>query len=408
MVDFTEPDFGDFEFLLEPGTHPDVVEAIVMRLVSSSQVREYGLALGYRRLFRDNIHRARDFRKFGAYAEARLKDSARRASALSFLGKHLERLPKVRKALATHELDWTKAREFVARATPEDEEEWVEFCKTHNSREVEQRVYGKETKRPTTQRLTPEEEQAVRKVREQTLRKTGEYLGKDAVLGRLAKDALSGEGLFGGCAPEGTEKTPPKNGSGKYATVGLCVRCLDTWVPLPGEDRRVPIATFLSAVSEGAKLVELLSDFLCDCEGEKHRKDACPHYQPPFAPAPKSRYIPKKVREFIEARGGFRCETPGCGEELPLDGSHLRPYRDGTPPLREYLALHCSGCNQSIEQKQLRVMGTAPYARYYDRHGEFLGFGYQAEREESRPRNTHVGENGRPVKKPPGKGKSGA
>ena len=71
------------------------------------------------------------------------------------------------------------------------------------------------------------------------------------------------------------------------------------------------------------------------------------------------------VRRRIEARDGHRCRVPGCGNPIPLEQSHLKPFRDGTPATPENLAQHCSTCNVLIETGRLRVEGEAPLERYY-------------------------------------------
>ena len=98
----------------------------------------------------------------------------------------------------------------------------------------------------------------------------------------------------------------------------------------------------------------------------------------------------------IRARDGFVCRTPDCGCEVPLENSHLTPFRDGTPAQLEFLRQHCATCNVLIETGTLKVVGYAPYERYYDADGQFLGYGYSR-------RNSHVGTSGgvvRPVPRP--------
>ena len=66
------------------------------------------------------------------------------------------------------------------------------------------------------------------------------------------------------------------------------------------------------------------------------------------------------------------------------------PYRDGTPPTEEYLRQHCATCNDLIETGRLRVVGLAPFERYYDPDGNLLGFGYSRS-------DPHVGTRDHPV-----------
>ena len=57
--------------------------------------------------------------------------------------------------------------------------------------------------------------------------------------------------------------------------------------------------------------------------------------------------------------------------------SRLLAFAKGTPPILEQLREQCGSCNELIKTGRLRVVGTAPYERYYSADGEFLGFGYQ-------------------------------
>ena len=70
------------------------------------------------------------------------------------------------------------------------------------------------------------------------------------------------------------------------------------------------------------------------------------------------------------------CRTPGCGNPVPLEAGHLRPFRDGAPMCEEFLCQQCATCNDLIESGRLRVTGEAPYDRYHLADGSFLGFGF--------------------------------
>ncbi len=133
---------------------------------------------------------------------------------------------------------------------------------------------------------------------------------------------------------------------------------------------------WVKAVQEGAQIVDLTDHYFCDCEGEKHRRDRCPNWKPTEAPPATRRYIRAEWERMIQARDGFVCRAPGCENEVPLHNSHLESYCDGTPATPENMRQHCANCNQLIENGNLRVVGMAPWERYYDAKGNFLGYGY--------------------------------
>jgi hypothetical protein len=74
------------------------------------------------------------------YARECLGLEDRKTRTLLGLACRLERLPKMKEAFSLGQLPYTKAREAVRVATPENEETWVEKCKTMSNRQIEQEV----------------------------------------------------------------------------------------------------------------------------------------------------------------------------------------------------------------------------------------------------------------------------
>jgi len=381
-------------FLLDPATRHAAVAERVRSAWDEVQRGEYVLAVGLRRLYRDQVHRGEGFARFEDYAERRFGMPQKLARLFSFLGRHLERLPKTRAAMECGALTYTKIREFVRLAKPEDEEEWIERAKVSTNRQLEREVARARegTEEDTTRvvsRLTPEETQAVRKVREILMKEADAPVPEDKVLPTLAKKALAG-GLFGnGAAPRSALP---------YLAINLCPVCTHTWVPSPAGNLRVPITDWFEALSNGAKVEDFVSEVLCDCEGVKHRRDLCPEFRPTEGPAPTSRHVPASVRRRIEARDGFRCRTPGCGNPVPLEAGHIRPFREGAPMHERFLCLQCATCNDLIEAGRLRVEGEAPYERYHLADGSFLGWGFDHEPHVGNSREPPEEESGDPPK----------
>jgi len=377
-------------FLLNPSVKHRRVESTVSELWDAHQRTEYGLCLGLRRLYRDQVHRRKGRARFVDWAEQRFGIPRKLAGTFSWIGSVIEKLPLTMAAMERGEVTYTKVREFMTQATPETEAEWIGFAKTHTNREIEARVRRREAKDGTekvkaTVELTPEERQATRKAREILQKETGEPVREAEVLGKLATSFVENGGLFGGGGDggDGDAAGRPKKRSA-YVSFQPCPICLDSFVPVPEGLLRVPPREWIEAIRDGAEAFDLMDHFFCDCHGEKHRKDRCPNWRFPEARPAESRHIPSSVEKRIHARDGFVCRTPGCGCALPLEMSHLTPFRDGTPPVLEHLRQHCATCNDLIETGRLRVSGHAPYERYYSADGEFLGFGYSR----SRP---HVG-----------------
>ena len=389
--------------ILDPATKHEAVVGRAREAWSGVQHGEYVLSLALRRLYRDQVHRGEGFSRFTDYAERRFGMPGKLADLFSFLGKHLERLPLTRAAMEAGELTYTKVREFVKLATPEDEAEWIEFARSATNRQLERRAararLGTEhDTRKVVSRVTPAESQAVRKAREVLMKRLGEPVPEEKLLPRLAETVLAG-GFFG-------EDGAPSARPGPYLAIHLCPQCTHTWVPSPGENLRVPLSEWIEALKNGATVTDFTSKLVCDCSGEKHRRDLCPHFRPAEGPAPSSRHVPASIRRRIEARDGFRCRTPGCGSGVPLEAGHVRPFRDGAPMLEEHLGHQCATCNDLVETGRLRVSGEAPFEKYHLADGTFLGHGFDPEPA------PHVGKSGRvsaeAVCDPPGRYRVGA
>jgi hypothetical protein len=353
---------------------------------------EYELSVALRRLYRDNVHRHGGHARFADWAEHEFGIPGKLADLFCFIGRHLERLPKTRDALERGELGYTKVREFVKLATKDDESRWIEFATTHTNRELEREVLrarggtaAEETKVVT--RLSPEQVQTTRKAREKMMKVVGCSVPADQLLPKLAEAFVESPGLFAAATDSDESTATPASKSTPYLTINFCCECSTTYVPVPGENLRVPFEDWVTALADGAEVHDIVADFLCDCDGEgvRHRRDRCPHgarRDPAAATEPSSRHIPAAVRRHVEARDGHRCRRPGCGNPVAMEMSHLKPFRDGTPPTAEFLAQHCATCNDLIETGRLRVEGEAPLEQYWlagagePMAAEYLGYGF--------------------------------
>jgi hypothetical protein len=140
---------------------------------------------------------------------------------------------------------------------------------------------------------------------------------------------------------------------------------------------QVTTQEWIDAIRAGAEVFDLTGHFFCDCKDVKHRRDRCPNWSLPDVPPPKNRHVPANVLKRVRARDGSVCRTPVCGCEVPLEIGHLEDFAKGAPPILELLREQCGTCNELVKTGRLRIVGHAPYERYYAADGEFLGFGYQ-------------------------------
>jgi hypothetical protein len=237
-------------FLLDPTVKHERVQATITKLWNVRERTNYGLCLGLRRLFRDQVHRGKGRGRFVDWVEQSFGIPGKLAGLFSWLGSKLEGLPKTLAAMESGELTYTKLREFAKQATPENEEEWIEFAKTHTNREIElyvrrkERAAGTETTTVVSV-LTPAEKQAERKAREVLTKKTGKSI-RPAKLHAAMAEAIASGGLF-----DDSNGKPKK--SQAYVSFQPCPICLETFVPVPEGILRVPAGEWMKAVKDGAE-----------------------------------------------------------------------------------------------------------------------------------------------------------
>ena len=168
-------------FLLDPAVRHERVRSTITKLWNVRDRASYGLCLGLRRLYRDQVHRGKGRSRFADWAEQNFGIPAKLAGLFSWLGLRLEELPLTLAAMERGDLTYTKLREFAKLATKENEEEWIEFARTHTNREIElyvkrkQRADGTETITVVSE-LTADERQATRKAREILTKSSGQSI----------------------------------------------------------------------------------------------------------------------------------------------------------------------------------------------------------------------------------------
>lgn len=394
--------------LLDPAVPLDRVLTRVRRRWASHQRSEAELCVGLRRLYRDQAHRGLGRSKFSRYIHAETGMPEKLVWIFMNLGKHFERLPLIREAMERGVLSYTKAREFAPSIRPDEQEHWIEFAKGHTNREIEREVAKVNAEREGREFqpkvsvvlwLTGVEFQALRAAREMVMKELREPVPFDRLVPMLAESALAGE-LPGGSDGNGW-KGPKSKKLLPYAALCHCPFCLHTWVPIPGENLEVRVSEWVDNLRAGAEFMNLLPDFLCECEDVKHRRDQCPNRKEPWGEAAIRRFLPAAERKRIAARDGHRCRTPDCGNPVPIEVGHMeKPFREGVPMTREFLGQQCATCNDLIESGKLRVMGLPPFEQYYLADGTFLGFGFDPKPWASLP---HVGDgSGRVRERPPG------
>ena len=100
--------------LLDPQTKHAEVWETVEDLWRKHEQTDLGLCLGFRRLYRDNLHRGDSGRaRFEDWAEQRFGVPGKLVGLFSWVGGKIEGLPKTLAAMERGDLGYTKVREFV-------------------------------------------------------------------------------------------------------------------------------------------------------------------------------------------------------------------------------------------------------------------------------------------------------
>ena len=110
------------------------------RLARLSGAIDRGLALRLLRLRRTLGFRRLGFSCFGDYVRQRVDLSGRTAQEMVRLGRALERLPLLGRALGDGHITWTAAAQLARVANPSNEAEWVRQAEQLSVRELKNRV----------------------------------------------------------------------------------------------------------------------------------------------------------------------------------------------------------------------------------------------------------------------------
>lgn len=142
------------------------------------------------------------------YARECLGLEDRKTRALLRLAIRLQNLPKMKAAFSSGDMHYTKAREVVRVATPENEEIWVEKCKTLSNRQIEREVKNElppEKKRVLVLVLDESRIEVWERVREGLERLAGKTLSDievhDLMCAEAARTIRSRRLAYGGRSP---------------------------------------------------------------------------------------------------------------------------------------------------------------------------------------------------------------
>jgi 5-methylcytosine-specific restriction endonuclease McrA len=275
------------------------------------------------------------------YATEGLGFSHNRFCQFARLADDLDRLPRLREAVVSGTLGWTKAQQVARVATATSEERWVAKAATVGRRELEAEVKLARAKARQRRagRVAPElafatsagESPAASPPTTLSLRLDGVQLAQyEALVERAHKLGLVPAGasreevLLAGLAAlvEGGDlrrRKAPKSLSGVQIVVKECPAC-----------ERAAVVT-----SRGEKVIDPAHAEALACDARVREEDG-----------PNRATIPPSVRAKVLVRDGHRCTTPGCEATQFLEVHHLTPRSAGGTNRAENLTTLCSRCHR--------------------------------------------------------------
>ncbi|MCP3911927.1 MAG: HNH endonuclease [Actinomycetia bacterium] len=259
------------------------------------------------------LYRLLGFARLHDYAEQALQLTARKTTDLLRIARQLADLPVLREAFEAGSLPWTKVREVLRVATPDNEGAWAAMATGSTSRQLEQMVTRTQwgelppaepepVREPARRRVVVVMEaadvllleQALALLQVQTGLPAGE-LDRGAALGLLAQRFLAD------AAEEGGEHAPHRERYQKVIHADS----------VTGEAR-----------GEAHEVSEREVD-MADCDAE------IVDLRPGPTLGHRRRTIPPALRRAVLLRDERRCVVPGCGCTLWLDVHHRRAVAYG-------------------------------------------------------------------------------
>jgi 5-methylcytosine-specific restriction endonuclease McrA len=318
-----------------PGLPAAAVDAALRgALATLDRARECAV-LWFGEVVRRELYREFGYASAHQYASEALGFSRNRTNQFLRLASELERLPRLREALADGSVGWTKAQQVARVATPRSEGAWVARAQG-SSREELARAIKARRRAPAQSELgldgapadvlveAPPTVLAFRlsaldlaryEVLVESLKKQGlvrpEATREEVLLVALAHLAE------GGAVRRRTDATPYQ------VVVYECEQCKRARV-VTGNGDRALTASEHAAVAENATVL---------APGRKARQTVSP-----------------ALRKAVLARDQHRCRAPGCGSRKFLEVHHVIPREQGGSHAAANLVTLCSRCHRFLHE----------------------------------------------------------
>ncbi|MBC8366096.1 HNH endonuclease [bacterium] len=306
-------------------TAPDLHRKLLSAIAELGRIEKQAVLLfaeiSERRLFRDL-----GFSSMRQYSRSALGFSDAKFYQFQRLAESFKALPKVKMAVASGELTWTKARTVASVAKPESQQEWIEVAKSSNSRKLEQQVKAArrgDVRAPAPDLFSEEgSEPAARRLVNVNLKLEAEQLAQlESLEEALRKQGLKGsreEVLLAALDLAASGDCTRVQSSPKQVVIYQCEDCGDKRV----NTSRGLIET--NAPTDDAKVLGR--------DGVNRSS------------------IPPKTRNQVLARDGHQCKSTGCGNTRFLEVHHKKPRSEGGSHETSNLITLCSACHGLVHR----------------------------------------------------------
>ncbi len=305
-------------------------QQLLSALAELARVEKQAVLL-FAEILERRLYRELGYSSMRQYAREALEFSDSKFFQFQRLAESFKKLPKVKQAVASGELSWTKARVVASAATPETEKAWLSEAKQNSRRQLEAKV---KASRASSGRLPApdlfEESSALAARVDQTvsLKLSPEQLAQfESLMEALRKHGLKGsreEVLLAALDAAASGDCTRVQSSLKQIVLYQCEDCGKTNVQ----------------TSRGALPMSAGAAEQARCDTQVLGKDGINRST-----------IPPAKRKRILARDQHRCQSPGCGNTHFLEVHHTKPRAKGGTNHESNLTTLCSSCHRLLHER---------------------------------------------------------
>jgi hypothetical protein len=303
----------------------DIHQRLLSTLSELDRVEKHAVLL-FAEILARRLYRKLGYSSMRQYAREGLHFSDAKFFQFQRLAESFKTLPKVKRAVASGELSWTKARVLARAATPETENAWLNEAKKNSRRQLEAKVKAARasaSRLPAPDLFEESTAPAVRVEQTMSLKLSPDQLAQfEILMEALRKQGLKGsreELLLQALAMASEADCTRVQSAPKQIVLYRCEDCGKT------------------SVRTSRGLLE--AEAPADCDAQVLGQDGVNRST-----------IPPAKRKRVLARDHHRCQSPGCGNTYFLEVHHIKPRAKGGDNNESNLTTLCSVCHRLLHK----------------------------------------------------------